>query len=107
MTQNMDREAHAQQMSNWAESDAALNAARHSTTPRDTAAGRQALAAFRQAGRPRLDGNSRATGRAPRRQVRLPAELNTALDTYASQNDTTASEVIRQALHRYLDDAAA
>ena len=54
-------------------------------------------------GRPAL-GHDRATGagRSPRRQVRLPADTNAALDAYAQQHGTTASAVIRTAVETYL-----
>jgi hypothetical protein len=63
--------------------------------------GRQSL---RMAGRPSL-GSSGALGdgRSPRRQVRLPRGLNSALDEYAEDRNTTASEVIRLAVGEYLD----
>ncbi len=57
-------------------------------------------------GRPSL-GHDRATGRgrSPRRQVRLPEPLNTALDDYAAAHSTTPSAVIRDALTAYLNAA--
>jgi hypothetical protein len=104
MTRTTDYES----LARWAETDEAAEDIANAAD-QDINGGHSRLAdeIIRKEGRPRLDGDRGATGRAPRRQVRLPAELNTALDTYASQNHTTASEVIRQALHRYLDDAAA
>lgn len=58
---------------------------------------------LRMAGRPAL-GSDRATGegRSPRRQVRLPPELNEQLDRFARQTDTTPSAVIRDALGEYI-----
>lgn len=58
---------------------------------------------MRMAGRPAL-GSHRATGegRSPRRQVRLPRELNDELDRFAKQTDTTPSEVIRDAVGEYI-----
>ena len=57
-------------------------------------------------GRPTL-GHDHATGRgrSPRRQVRLPADTNAALDAYAAEHNTTASAVIRDALNAYLASA--
>lgn len=104
MTQKTDREERARELSAWAESDAAIEALENSTTPRDTAEGRVALEAFRQAGRPRLDRSQHKIGRSPRRQVRLPDELNTALDSYAVEHDVKPSEVMRQALSRFLNN---
>lgn len=55
-------------------------------------------------GRPNL-GEDRAAGRgrSPRRQVRLPQDLNARLDDYARAQETTVSDVIRDALTDYLD----
>ena len=55
-------------------------------------------------GRPNL-GEDRAAGRgrSPRRQVRLPQDLNTRLDAYARAQETTVSDIIRDALTDYLD----
>lgn len=57
-------------------------------------------------GRPNL-GSARATGhgRSPRRQVRLPEDLNNRLDAYADAKDLTVSDVIRAALEAYLQPA--
>lgn len=57
-------------------------------------------------GRPNL-GRARATGhgRSPRRQVRLPEDLNNRLDAYADAKDLTVSDVIRAALEAYLQPA--
>lgn len=107
MTQKNDREKRARDLSAWAESDAAIEALENSTTPRDTAEGRFALQAFRQAGRPRLGGNQHKIGRSPRRQVRLPDELNTALDSYAARHNIKPSEVMRQALSQFLSNGTA
>jgi hypothetical protein len=76
-------------MSAWAESDAAVTALENTTTPSDTPEGREALDIFRRAGRPR--------------QVRLPDDLNSALDTYATRHNLRPSEVIRAALDQYLN----
>lgn len=53
-------------------------------------------------GRPSL--SSRAdgiSGRSPKRQVRLPQDLNDWLETYADAHGQTVSEVMRNALERY------
>lgn len=102
-----DQAAIDNELSTWAESDAAIEALKLSDAPRDTEESRIALDAFQKAGRPRLDGTSSGSGRAPRRQVRLPADLNRALDTYASEHNTTASEIMRQAISRFLSDSTA
>lgn len=49
MTEHTDQDAIDREMSAWAESDAAVDAPARSTAPRDTAASRAALDAFRQA----------------------------------------------------------
>ncbi|WP_130840235.1 CopG family transcriptional regulator [Corynebacterium neomassiliense] len=94
-------------MSAWAESDAAVTALENTTTPSDTPEGREALDMFRRAGRPRLDGESSKKGHSPRRQVRLPDDLNSALDTYATRHNLSPSEVIRAALDQYLNTPTA
>lgn len=107
MTQRTDREERARTLSAWAESDAAIEALEGSTAPRDTDQGTFALEAFRRAGRPRLDGSQRRSGRSPRRQVRLPDELNAARDCYAVEHGVNPSEVMRQALAQFLSDSSA
>lgn len=107
MTHRTDQEEIDRRMSAWAESDAAIDALANSPAPRETAEGNIGLEIFRQAGRPRLDGNRSKAGRSPRRQVRLPDDLSTALDTYADQHDMKASEVMRQALSRFLEEESA
>lgn len=107
MVQRTDREERARKLSTWAESDAAVEALESSTAPRDTDQGRFALEAFRRAGRPRLGESRRGSGRSPRRQVRLPDELNAALDCYAVEHGVNPSEVMRQALARFLNDSSA
>lgn len=60
----------------------------------------------RPGGKPNL-GHNNATGRgrSPKRQVRLPEELNDRLDRFTAVHDTDASHVLRQALAEYLDRA--
>ena len=84
----------------WAESDGPVD---DGFTLGDEEARRLADRTMRMAGRPALDSH-RATGegRSPRRQVRLPAELNEELDRFARQTDTTPSKVIRDALGEYI-----
>lgn len=52
-------------------------------------------------GRPRLD-RSPGTGRSPKRQVRLPNDLDELLDQRAALEHRTASEIMRDAIGRYL-----
>lgn len=58
------------------------------------------------ASRPKL-GHTHATGtgRSPRRQVRLPEDVDAALGAYAAQHHTTPSAVIREAVNDYLANA--
>lgn len=42
----------------------------------------------------------------PRRQVRLPGEVSARLDAFARAHDRTPSAVMREAIERYLDQAA-
>lgn len=69
-------------------------------------AARQLLA--HAAGKPTL-GHTHAqhTGRSPRRQVRLPEDINRRLDAYAAATGRTPSEVIRDALTSWLTNHAA
>lgn len=64
-----------------------------------TVAGPLEMGATLRMGRP--VGESRR-GSSPTRTIRLPAELNNRLDTYASAEHTTPSEVMRRALDEYL-----
>lgn len=84
----------------WAESDGPVD---DGFTLGDGEARRLADRTMRMAGRPAL-GSRRATGegRSPRRQVRLPRELNDELDRFARRTDTTPSEVIRDAVGEYI-----
>lgn len=52
-------------------------------------------------GRPRLD-RSPGTGRSPKRQVRLPSDLDQLLDERAALEHRTASEIMRDAIGQYL-----
>lgn len=96
-------------LAEWAENDPgfhdALSAGKAGAA---TEEGRREAAAMIAAakGRPSL-GSSQAegTGRSPRRQVRLPHELNERLDSYAAAHGNTPSEVMREALERFLPAA--
>lgn len=52
-------------------------------------------------GRPSLDGSA-GSGRSPRRQVRLPHDLDQLLDQRAAEQHRTPSELMRDAIDRYL-----
>lgn len=55
-------------------------------------------------GRPNLGANhATGEGRSPRRQVRLPRDLNVRLDDFAKAQAVTPSDVIRDALTDYLN----
>ena len=84
----------------WAESDGPVESGE---TVTGHEADRMADEALHMAGCPSL-GHDRATGegRSPRCQVRLPQPLNSELDRYAQEEQTTASEVIRLAVSEYL-----
>lgn len=53
-------------------------------------------------GRPPLTPNSPVGHHARKRQVRLPTDLDTALDTRAAAEGRTASDILRAALTDYL-----
>lgn len=53
-------------------------------------------------GRPRLSGST-GQGRSPKRQVRLPIDLNQELDARAKREHRSASDILRDALTAYLD----
>jgi hypothetical protein len=53
-------------------------------------------------GRPPLDPAAAPGQRSRVRQVRLPAQIDADLDTYAEQTNTTPSEVMRDAIKEYL-----
>lgn len=58
---------------------------------------------FEQFGRPTL-GQNKPGGVSPRRQVRLPAELNAQLDSYAEKVGKSSSQIMREALTKYLSE---
>lgn len=55
----------------------------------------------RTAGRPTLSGTT-GSGRSPKRQVRLPADLDAALTRRAEEEHRRPSEIMREALSQYL-----
>lgn len=55
----------------------------------------------RAAGRPSLSGKA-GTGRSPRRQVRLPIDLDAELTRRAEAEHRGVSEIMRDALEQYL-----
>ncbi len=104
-TAGLDWEA----MSAYVESDEFFNeppAGRTLTGAEAQAATRDLLA--RVGGRPNV-GHRRAQGKgnSPRRQVRLPENINQQLDTYAAETGQTASQVIRDALENFFEGRAA
>jgi len=93
----------------WAESDEAV--ARPATG--QTLVGEEASRTGqellkRYSGRPNL-GQERAqgVGNSPRRQLRLPKDVNDRLDNYAAATGKTASAIMREALVAYLEAHAA
>ena len=103
---NVDYDA----LSMWAESDAAVVALEETlaagSTTRGASSGEVAARVFASAGRPRLSGDN-GKGASPRRQVRLPDELNARLDAYAKAQGLSPSAVMREALQKYLPASAA
>ncbi len=98
------------ELADWAASDDLFDT--DQTSPVLT--GDQARAASRAflagmgVGQPNLgQTHAQGTGRSPRRQVRLPPDLNDRLDRYARAHGGNASEIIRDALGDYLDRAGA
>ncbi|CEI27560.1 Hypothetical protein PFCIRM516_09645 [Propionibacterium freudenreichii] len=74
----------------------------------DVLVGDQAVEASRallaRVGHPSLGhGNATGCGRSPKRQVRLPEELNDRLDRFTAAHNTNASQIMRRALEDYLD----
>lgn len=72
------------------------------------------LAAEAEAGFEHWEGGMVVAGRPPlsisgpsrRLQARVAPELGERLDALAGERDTTVSEIVREALERYLSDAA-
>lgn len=96
-------------MADWAESDDVFTQPAQAPTrtgEEARAAGREILERF--AGRPNV-GHTRAQGKgsSPRRQVRLPENINQQLDRYTSETGQTASQVIRDALENFFEGRAA
>ena len=99
-----DERAYAE-LADWAETDDAAEAfAAADDTPDDATFLAVQEAARRELGRPRLDGQTpgAGAGRAPKRQVRLPKQLDDQLAAYSTAHSTTRSAVIREALTAYL-----
>lgn len=54
-------------------------------------------------GRPNLGSDhAQNKGRSPRRQVRLPEDVDNRLNEYAREHETTPSQVMRDAIEAYL-----
>ncbi|MFD7161231.1 hypothetical protein ACFV9C_42065 [Kribbella sp. NPDC059898] len=87
----------------WAEHDMELPANSKTALRGDAAAtfGRELLERS-SGGRPTLDPNAPGA-KSPVRQTRLPRHLDAGLVTFVDHNDTTISEVFRDALGSYLD----
>ncbi|KAB1504139.1 CopG family transcriptional regulator [Corynebacterium sp. 320] len=98
-------------LSAWAESDAAVAAVEDAVQTRGleyrTEESDTIEQEFARAGRPSLNANPMGNGASPRRQVRLPHDLNDALDRYAAETGTSASHIMRLALERFLSNPAA
>jgi hypothetical protein len=97
-------------MADWAESDAPFAGPPSGRTLSGEAAreaGRRILEQY-GSGRPSL-GHEHAQGKgsSPRRQVRLPQEVNDELDAYAAEHGQTASQVMRDALKEFFERRAA
>lgn len=110
-------DAYYEALSQWAESDEAIDppgATWQRATPETRAAARAMLAEVmspdelaaaerRGPGRPRLSGAG--TGRSPKRQVRLPDELDAQLVARATAEGRTPSAVMRDAVAAYMRTA--
>lgn len=86
-------------LSQWAEQGNISDA-----NPHTVLSGKDATRAARAllSGKPSLGhATAQGQGRSPRRQVRLPQELNTRLDAYAHQHNMTVSQTIRNALEYF------
>lgn len=91
---------HYQRLAEWAESDD------REIHPDRALRGRRAAEASREllrraGGRPSIDPDPDASGAAPRRQVRLPRNLNTRLDNLAAEQGRSASDIMRDAIDAY------
>ena len=73
------------------------------TAPAGTVTAEEVEEALR--GRPTL-GSNQNTGESPKRQVRLPRDLSSALDARAESEHRTASDIMRDALAQYLERAS-
>ena len=90
-------------LADWAERE--MNLPKNSTTAKRGAdaarAGRELLERVGAGGRPSL-GSDDETGESPRRQVRLPRNLSQRLDSLAKEQHRTPSDVMREAVERYV-----
>lgn len=102
-----ERGAHYEAMSTWAESeDFSISDEAVVIDTEGTDAGRRFLAPFMTEGeldratrgRPSMSG----TGTSPKRQVRLPVELDAALIRRAADEHRRPSDIMRDALAQYL-----
>lgn len=99
---HIDMEIDFTELADWAESDDATQDPQISPVLRGDDAQRASRALLKR-GRPTLgEGHATGQGRSPRRQVRLDVKTNERLDAYAAQTNTSASQVIRDALDHYL-----
>lgn len=108
MTKSIDQQKY-QRLADWAENDPEFfDALRSAHVIEGTDATRHEAAEMIKAarGRPSLgEEQAKGRGRSPRRQVRLPEELNRKLDVFAAEHERTPSEVMREALESYLSAA--
>lgn len=98
---NIDQR-HYHRLAEWAENDdREIHPDRGLLGQHATDASRELLR--RTAGRPSIDTDAGASGPTPRRQVRLPRELNSRLDDLAASQHRSASDVMREAIAAYVD----
>lgn len=94
-----------QALAEWAASEAAEIRADDPGVLRGDAAraASRALLERAGAGRPALDPNQPKGAVSPRRQVRLPDQLNAKVDAIARQQNRTPSAVMRDAIEAYVN----
>lgn len=114
MNTNRSPDASDQELAEWAERDMVL-AAHSSTALRGAAAAAAERAMLEdalggpeavdraQGGRPPLNPTAPIGEHSPKRQVRLPVDLDARLTALAQAQDRRASDVMRDALTAYLD----
>lgn len=107
-----DEEARAERLAEWAESDEFTISSSATVVPADSrdaeellegVFGREELGRLR--GRPSLSGRVGA-GASPKRQVRLPRELDELLVARAAAEHRSPSELMRDAVAEYLSRAS-